>query len=65
MYSISYTYEGATYEAEYDFLDDDNIVVYLPDGRKETWLRGLDPRQAAMRHLQIYAHAQHKKQDQG
>lgn len=58
---IRYPYEGTTYEAEWDFVDDENIVVYLPNGPKETWLRGLEPEAAAMAHLMAYARTQHKK----
>lgn len=58
MQTIRYPYEGITYEAEWDFIDDDNIVVYLPDGPRETWLRGIEPEGAAMVHLKAYAHTQ-------
>ncbi|MDR2326428.1 MAG: hypothetical protein LBE51_13625 [Acidovorax sp.] len=61
MHTITCTHEGVTYEAEWDFVDDENIVVYLPDGPKETWLRGLEPEAAAMTRLRAYAHTQHKK----
>lgn len=61
MNTITYPHGGTTYEAEWDFVDDDNIVVYLPDGPKETWLRGLEPEAAAMTHLKAYAHRQQKK----
>ena len=32
MQTISYTYEEITYQAEWEFIDDDSIIVYLPNG---------------------------------
>ncbi len=61
MQTTTFPFEGTTYEAEWDFVDDDNIVVYLPNGPRDTWLRGMDPDEAAQRHLRAYVHAQHKK----
>lgn len=61
MPTASYIYEGTMYEAEWDFVGDDNIVVYLPNGPRETCLRGLKPETAVMTHLKAYAHAEHNK----
>ncbi|MBV7417903.1 hypothetical protein KW830_05480 [Comamonas sp. CMM03] len=62
MNLISYLYEGTNYEAEWDFVDDDNIIIYLPEGPRETWLGGLRPEITARNHLRAYAHNKHKKQ---
>lgn len=61
MPTTSYIYEGTTYEAEWDFVGDDNIVVYLPNGLRETCLGKLRPEDAAKNHLKIYVHAMHGK----
>lgn len=61
MNLVSLPFEGTTYEAEWNYVDDDNIVVYLPDGPRETWLRGLDPEKAALRHLRTYVLAKSDK----
>lgn len=62
MHPIKFFCEGVTYEAEYDFVGDDSIIVYLPDGTtRETWLRGLDPESAAKVHLKAYAQTLRKK----
>ncbi len=61
MQTTTFPFKGTTYEAEWDYIDDENIVVYLPNGPRETWLRGLDPDAAARNHLRAYVLAQHKK----
>lgn len=62
METISYTYEEITYQAEWEFIDDDSIIVYLPNGPRQTSLQGLKPKIAAMTHLRAYATSEFKRQ---
>lgn len=45
MHPFTADYEGVQYAGEYDFVDDDTIVVLFPDGTQshEIPLRGLKP----------------------
>ncbi len=57
MLSFDATYEGVQYFGEYDFVDDDTIVVLFPDGTQshEIELRGLKPLPTAKTELRAYA----------
>jgi len=52
---ISIEHNGITVEAEYS-VEGDKLFVYLPNGEvRQTELRGLDPKSAALPHLKGYA----------
>ena len=57
MYPFDAAYEGVQYFGEYDFVDDDTIVVHFPDGTQshEIPLRGLKPLPTARIELRAYA----------
>lgn len=57
MYSFDAAYEGVQYFGEYDFVDDDTIIVCFPDGTQshEIALRGFKPLLAAKTELRAYA----------
>jgi hypothetical protein len=57
MYPLNADYEGVQYAAEYDFVDDDTIVILFPDGTQshEIPLRGLKPLPTARIELRAYA----------
>lgn len=58
MHQFDAAYEGIQYFGEYDFVDDDTIIVCFPDGTQshEIPLRGLKPLLAAKAELRAYAH---------
>jgi len=58
MHPFTADYEGVQYAAEYEFVDDDTIVVHFPDGTRsrEIPLRGLKPLPTARTELRAYAH---------
>lgn len=57
MHSFDADYEGVQYFGEYDFVDDDTIIVCFPDGTQshEIELRGFKPLLAARIELRAYA----------
>lgn len=57
MYPFDAAYEGVQYFGEYDFVDDDTIIVCFPDGTQshEIPLRGLKPLPTARIELRAYA----------
>lgn len=57
MHPFAADYEGVQYAGEYDFVDDDTIVVLFPDGTQsnEIPLRGLKPLPTARIELRAYA----------
>ena len=57
MHPFTADYEGVQYAGEYDFVDDDTIIVCFPDGTQshEIPLRGFNPLLAAKTELRAYA----------
>jgi len=57
MHPFTADYEGVQYAGEYDFVDDDTIIVCFPDGTQShaIELRGLKPLPTAKTELRAYA----------